>query len=192
MIWSVLSWVAFLGLSCVSDLLLGWLWAGWSRVAGAEIAPLFIWDSLISHNSRRPAYPCPHSGRSLKDRVTCRTSWDLGLKMGHCHSIKFSSPGHPRFRDEEKASTFCWEELKIILKRTESSGDFMSLLQTTQLAIGQEDGFQINTEKIDLSWRQQLSWHHIPVRDCLHGVGCKHRGREVPTYWFLLCQWTLL
>ena len=118
MIWSVLSWVAFLGLSCVSDLLLGWLWAGWFRVAGAEIAPLFIWDSLISHISRRPAYPCPHSGRSLKDRVTCRTSWDLGLKMGHCHSIKFSSPGHPRFRDEEKASTFCWEELKIILKRT--------------------------------------------------------------------------
>ena len=117
-IWSVLSWVAFLGLSCVSDLLLGWLWAGWSRVAWAETAPLFIWDSLISCISRRPAYPCPHSGRSLKDRVTCRTSWDLGLEMGHCHSIKFSSPGHPRFRDEEKASTFCWEELKIILKRT--------------------------------------------------------------------------
>ena len=40
---------------------------------------------------------------------------------------------------------------------TESSEDFMSLLQTTQLAIGQEDGFQVNTEKIDISWRQQLS-----------------------------------
>ena len=33
---------------------------------------------------------------------------------------------------------------------TESSEDFVSLLQTTQFAIGQEDDFQVNTEKIDL------------------------------------------
>lgn len=114
----MLSWVAFLGLSCVSDLLVGWLWADWSRVAWAEIAPLFIWDSLISHVSRRPAYPCPHGGRSMKDSVTRRTSWDLGLEMGHCHSYQISSPGHPTFRDKEKSSTLCWQELKIILKRT--------------------------------------------------------------------------
>ena len=54
---------------------------------------------------------------------------------------------------------------------TESSEDFVSLLQTTQFAIGQEDDFQVNTEKIDLGWRQQPSWYHIQVRDCLHGVG---------------------
>ena len=34
---------------------------------------------------------------------------------------------------------------------TESSEDFVSFLQTTQLAIGQEDGFQVNTEK-NWSW----------------------------------------
>ena len=33
---------------------------------------------------------------------------------------------------------------------TESREDFVSLLQTTQFAIGQEDDFQVNTEKIDL------------------------------------------
>ena len=34
---------------------------------------------------------------------------------------------------------------------TESSEDFMSLLQTTQFAIGQDDGFQVKPETIDLS-----------------------------------------
>lgn len=93
----------------------------------------------------------------MKDSVT-QDLLRSRLRMGHCHSLSNLFTRHPIWRDEEKSSTLCWEELKIILKRTWIQKVVRILChfyQTTQFAIGQDDGFQVSTEKIDLSWRQQ-------------------------------------